>query len=305
MRNNDAMQDLSDIRIFLEVARQRSFVAAARQLSLTPPTVTRAVGSLEESLGVQLLLRTTRQVTLTTAGAVYAARIGPLLRDFETAADELREQHGDTVGLIRVNAPLSLGQQILPDMIAGFRVEHPGTSVSLSLTDQFIDIVAGSFDLAIRISEPPRDKSTIWRKICPVRRLLVASPGYLGAYGEPQSPDDLDPARCLGFDAEALGETWELSSSGKIRRLRAGTNLVGNNGELISRLAENGQGVALLPLFIVEDALKEGRLKQILADWEPPQLWLTLYYPPYDRLPARVAKFSDFFEDYVTRVRPV
>ena len=299
------MPDLIDIRIFLEVARQRSFVAAARQLSLTPPTVTRAVGALEESLGVQLLLRTTRQVTLTSAGAVYAARVAPLVKEFDLAAEELREQQGETSGLIRLNAPLSLGQQILPDVMTGFRVEHPNAAISLTLTDQFIDIVAGGFDLAIRISAPPSDKSTIWRKICPVRRLLVVAPGYIARFGEPETPDDLDPAHCIGFDAEALSETWELSKGGKVRRLRAGQALVGNNGDLVARLAENGQGVALLPYFIVEDALKEERLVQVLPDWEPPQLWLTLYYPPYDRLPGRVARFSSFFEDYVTRVRPV
>ncbi|MDO1585291.1 LysR family transcriptional regulator [Rhizobium oryzicola] len=299
------MPDLIDIRIFLEVARQRSFVAAARQLSLTPPTVTRAVGALEERLGVQLLLRTTRLVTLTSAGAVYAARVAPLVKEFDLAAEELREQQGETSGLIRLNAPLSLGQQILPDVMTGFRVEHPNAAISLTLTDQFIDIVAGGFDLAIRISTPPSDKSTIWRKICPVRRLLVAAPGYIARFGKPETPDDLDPARCIGFDAEALAETWELSSGGKARRLRAGQALVGNNGDLVARLAENGQGVALLPHFIVEDALKEERLVQVLPDWEPPQLWLTLYYPPYDRLPGRVARFSGFFEDYVTRVRPV
>jgi DNA-binding transcriptional LysR family regulator len=299
------MQDLTDIRIFLEVARQRSFVAAARQLSLTPPTVTRAVGALEESLGVQLLLRTTRQVSLTSAGASYAARIGPVIEEFDRAAEELRESQGETGGLIRVNAPLSLGQQILPDMISGFRSEHRAVSVSLQLTDQFIDILSGACDVAIRISEAPRDKSTIWRKICPVTRMLVASPGFLAAHGNIDSPDDLQPPLCLAYDAEALGENWDLSRNGQNRRIRAGQALATNNGEVMARLAENGQGVALLPLFIVEDALKAGRLVQVLSDWQMPQLWLTLYYPPYERLSARIAAFSNFFEDYVTRVRPI
>ena len=299
------MSEFNDIRVFLAVAEQRSFVAAARQLSMTAPTVTRAINALEERLGVQLLLRTTRQVSLTSDGAVYAARIGPLLREFEAAADEVRSRKGEAAGLIRINAPLSLGQQILPDIVSGFRVEYPEITVSLSLTDRFIDIVSDSFDLAIRISEPPRDKSTIWRRICKVQRVLVASPGYLAAFGTPHSPDDLEAHSRLAYDEEAIAEAWELANGGRRRRLRAGGKIAGNNGELIARLAENGEGVALLPKFIVEDALAQGRLTRILADWSPPQLWLTLYYPPYEKLPMRVAKFSDFFETYVTRTRPL
>jgi DNA-binding transcriptional LysR family regulator len=299
------MNELNDMRVFLAVAKERSFVAAARELSMTAPTVTRAVGALEDRLGVQLLLRTTRQVSLTAAGAVYAARIEPLLAAVAAADDEVRAEAGHAAGLIRLNAPLSLGQRILPNVISGFRVENPGVAVSLTLTDRFIDIMSDSHDLAVRISEPPRDKSTIWRKICPVRRLLVASPGYIARNGMPQSPDDLDELACIAYDEEALSETWELSSGGRTRRVRAGRVLAGNNGELTAKLAENGEGIALLPHFIVEEALASSHLVPVLADWKAPELWLTLYYPPYDKLPMRVAKFSDFFEAYVTTTRPL
>ncbi|MBB4952001.1 DNA-binding transcriptional LysR family regulator [Agrobacterium vitis] len=299
------MSDLDDIRAFLTVAELHSFVSAARQLSMTAPSVTRAVSALEERLGVQLLLRTTRQVSLTSAGAVYAARVGPLLAEFQRAGEEVREQQGDTAGLLRINAPMSLGQQILPDVASGFRVAYPDTAISLSLTDRFIDIVSDSVDLAIRISEAPKDKSTIWRKICRVRRVLVASPGYLAAFGTPTEPEHLHDHACLAYDEDSLGETWELSSKGRTRKIKAGKTLAGNNGELIARLAENGEGVALLPLFIVEQALASQRLHQILPDWDAPTIWLTLYYPPYEKLPMRVVKFSDFFETYVTRTRPL
>lgn len=299
------MSDLNTIRIFLAVARQRSFVAAARQLSMTAPTVTRAVSALETELGVQLLLRTTRQVSLTSAGAVYAARISPLLDEFEAAADEVRAQTDRASGHIRLNAPLSLGQRILPDVVSGLRVENPDITVSLSLTDHFIDIVSGEFDLAIRISRAPQDKSTIWRKIRPVRRLLVASPGYLALNGTPREPEDIKEADCIAFDEESRAEEWELSSAGRTRKVQAGKVLATNNGEVSARLAENGEGIALLPHFIVEDLLSSGNLVPVLPDWEPTSLWLTLYYPPYERLPMRVARFSDFFEKYVTQVRPV
>ncbi|WP_180901620.1 LysR family transcriptional regulator [Martelella soudanensis] len=297
------MKALNDIRVFLSVAELGSFAAASRALAMTAPSVTRAVGALEERLGVQLFVRTTRQVSLTSAGAIYAARMRPLLKAFDDASEEVREREAAVSGHIRLNAPLSLGQQILPDVLSGFRSQHPAISLSVTLDDSFVDIVTAPFDLAIRISGPPEDKSTIWRKLCPIRRVLVASPGFLATNGTPETPDDL--SACLAFDAEAATETWELTSAGKRRRVRAGTTFAGNNGELLARLAENGEGVALLPHFIVEDALGEGRLTQVLSGWTPPELWLTLYYPPYDRLPVRVARFSDFFEAYVTRVRPL
>lgn len=194
------MSGIDDIRIFLSVAKERSFVGAARELSLTAPTVTRAVGALEVRLGVQLLLRTTRQVSLTAAGAVYAARMEPLLAAFAEVEEEVRAEQGHAAGLIRLNVPLSLGQRILPGVVSGFRVENPDVSVSLTLDDRFIDILSGNFDLAIRISRPPQDKSTIWRKIRPVRRLLVASPGYLARMGVALSPDDLSEDNCLAYD---------------------------------------------------------------------------------------------------------
>lgn len=299
------MLELDHIRIFLAVAEQRSFVAAARQLSMTAPTVTRAINALEQELGIQLLLRTTRHVSLTSAGAVYAARIAPLLDDFQQATEELRRQHGDVAGQIRINAPMSLGQQILPDVISGFRVSYPASEISATLTDQLVDIVSEDYDLAIRISEAPNDKSTIWRKICPVRRVLIASPGYLASFGRPDTPDALSDHRRIAYGARSAGETWELRHEGKTRKVRSGETISCNNGELIARLSENGEGIALLPHFIVEGALKSGGLQLVLPEWEPPELWLTLYYPPYERLPMRVAKFSDFFEDYVTRTRPI
>ena len=299
------MGDLEAIRVFLAVGEHRSFVAAARHLLMTPPSVTRTVNALEKRLGVQLLLRTTRQVSLTAAGAVYAARVRPLVDGIEEAAEDLRTRQGEASGLIRINAPMAMGERMLPDVITQFRTLYPQVAVSLSLTDSFIDIVAENFDLAIRISEPPKDKLTIWRKICRVRRVFVASPAYLEANGEPDSPDDLGQHSCIAYDAKGGTEIWDLSNGSASRRVRAGGALASNNGNAIARMAENGEGIAMLPRFIVEDRLATGRLRTVLPDWTPPDLWLTLYYPPYDRLPMRLATFSDFFETHVTETRPV
>ncbi len=294
------MGELESLRVFLTVAELGSFAGAARRLAMTPASVTRTVAALERRLGLQLLVRTTRQVSLTSAGAVYAARVAPLVEALARAAEETREEQGITSGSIRISAPLSLGLKVLPTVLSQFSTLHPQTQVEVLLTDSFVDIVEGGYDLAIRISGPPEDKSTIWRKISPVRRTLVASPSYLAARGTPEAPEDLAGHACLSYGADAHEEQWELSRGAARRVHRAAGAFSTNNGDLLARLAVNGEGIALLPLFIVHDDLKTGRLVEVLADWAAPQIWLTLYYPPYDRLPLKVATFSDFFEACIT-----
>lgn len=293
------MGEIEDLRLFLAVAREGSFIGAARSLGMTPPSVTRGIAALEDRLQVQLFVRTTRRVSLTSAGASYAARIGPVVQDLQLATDELRERHGDTAGLIRLTAPLAFGSRLLPDLIAQFRVLYPNVTFSVTLSDRFVDSVDDGFDLAIRISRPPREVLSIWRKICKVERVLAASSTYLADKGTPKHPDDLTAHSCLAHDSDALGETWELARGKQSCRVRAGSIVAGNNATLLAGLARNGQGIVLLPRFILADDLARGSLVQILPDWAAPDLWLTLYYPPYDRLPARLSQFSDFVANHV------
>ncbi|QYX57136.1 LysR family transcriptional regulator [Roseovarius sp. SCSIO 43702] len=293
------MGELESIRVFLAVAEQQSFAGAARQLGMTPASVTRTIAALEARLGVQLLVRTTRQVSLTSAGAVYAARAAPHAEGLARAADDTREAQGITSGRLRISAPLSLGIKVLPAVLSQFGALHPQTTVDVNLSDAFVDIVEEDFDLAIRISGPPDDKSTIWRKICKVPRLLVATPDYLRARGTPQRPGDLAEHDCLGYHAGSRDEIWHLSHGKRRHSHKATGRISANNGDLLAGLVRNGEGIALLPRFIVADDLAAGRMAEVLPGWSPPEIWLTLYYPPYDRLPLRVATFSDFFETHV------
>ena len=299
------MGELEALRVFLAVAEQGSFTGAAHELGMTPATVTRTVAALEGRLGVQLLLRTTRQVSLTAAGAVYAARVAPLAQGLARVAEETREAQGITSGLIRISAPMSLGLKVMPPVLSQFAALYPHTHVALNLSDGFVDIVEGDFDLAIRISGPPTDKSTIWRKICKVPRVLVAAPAYLTARGTPLTPEDLVEFSCLSYGEEAREEAWELSKGASHRSHKAQGGFSANNGDLLAQLVRNGEGIARLPRFIVEADLAAGKLIEVLPDWSSSDIWLTLYYPPYEKLPLRVATFSDFFELYVNETRPL
>lgn len=299
------MGELESIHVFLAVAKLQSFAGAARQLGMTPASVTRTIAALEARLGVQLLVRTTRQVSLTSAGAIYAARVAPLSHELAEAANETREAQGITSGRLRISAPLSLGVKVLPAVLSQFGALHPQTYVDVSLSDRFVDIVEEGFDLAIRISGPPSDKSSIWRKICKIPRLLVATPDYLRANGTPQQPEDLAEHDCLGHRDDLGEEVWQLSNGKRRHNHKAAGHLSANNGDLLARLVLNDEGIALMPRFIVEADVAAGRMTEVLPDWAATEIWLTLYYPPYEQLPLRVATFSDFFENHVNLTCPL
>ncbi|MEM8591232.1 MAG: LysR family transcriptional regulator [Pseudomonadota bacterium] len=297
------MDDLKPIRTFLEVADQLSFSGAARTLGLTPATVTRTIGQLEENIGAQLLLRTTRQVSLTAEGAAIAARYRPIVADFDRAGAEIAAARRPDAGKLRVNAPLSLGLRLLPEVVEGFRLAYPRIELDIHLTDAFVDIIEEDCDLAIRISRPPSDVSTIWRKLCEVPRHAVASPSLFTRIPRPENPDEIDHDHTLSYSEAGRAESWEFSRGGSKRLVRAGTKVVSNNGDLLYGLAKAGVGITVLPDFIAEPGIAEGEVERVLPDWSLPSLWLTLYYPPYEALPPLVATFSAFFEDYIRDTR--
>jgi len=288
------MNELKALKTFLLAAEKRNFAQVSRELDMTPASVTRTIAALEEELGVQLFVRTTRQVSLTSDGAVFAARIEPAVNALEEARLELMNVHKADQGRLRINAPMSLGQQVLPQILSAFRELYPRIEVELSLTDQMLDIVEQDFDLAIRISRAPSDKFTIWRKISTIKRILVAAPGT--SFVSAKHPTELPTDGCLGYSSESRRENWVLSDGNATITVSAGRMISANNGEVLANMAADGAGVAMLPVFIVAEHLRTGRLVQILPEWSPPQLWLTLYYPPFQKLPPRIATFSDFFE---------
>ncbi len=293
------MEDLKAIRVFLEVVDHLSFNAAARSLKMTPASVTRIVARLERQLGQQLLLRTTRQVSLTSAGAVVTARYRPIVESFDQTTADIMAANRPHDGRLKINAPLSMGVRLMPGLVESFRLAFPRVSLDVQLTDTLVDIIAEDCDLALRISGPPTDKSTIWRKLCIVPRIAVTSPTFLARHGAFNSPDDLAPADCLSYTSSGKAETWTFQKGSANRPFKAGTAITSNNGDYLAGVAEAGGGICVLPDFIVRSAIDRGALVQVLPDWTLTPLWLTLFYPPYAQLPPLVATFSDFCESYL------
>lgn len=296
------IQDLKPIRVFLKVAELSSFAGAARSLGMTPASVTRIVAALEAELGQQLLLRTTRQVSLTSAGALVAARFRPVVQHFDDVTAGLTRASLPDAGHLTINAPVSMGLRLMPDLIVAFRAAYPAITVDVKMTDALVDIMADTCDLAVRVSSAPKDLSTIWRKICEVPLSVVAAPSLLDRVGHPQDPRDLDAALCPSYTATDAPEVWEFRKGSAKRTQRAGSAVMSNNGDFLYELALSGGGFVILPDFIVNRGIAEGRVVRVLPDWDVPSLWLTLYYPPYEQLPPLVATFSQFFESYMARI---
>lgn len=297
------MQDIKPIRVFLEVVAQRSFAGAARKLQMTPASVTRIVAKLEEDLGHQLLLRTTRQVSLTSIGALVAAKYQPLMEDLDRLTEEITRRTQPDRGRLSISAPMSFGLRLLPGLIESFRLAYPNINLQIHLNDSLVDFARESCDLAIRISSPPRDKSTIWRKLCEVPIIPVASPHLFDRVRRPETPEQLDRGLCMSYTANENPEVWRFRKGSIKRDIQAGTGVVTNNGDLLYGLVAAGSGLALLPEFIVRPGIASGEVIPILEDWTTPSLWLMLYYPPYDVLPPLVATFTDFFEAFLREVK--
>lgn len=289
------------MQVFLAVANSGSFAAAAARLNMTRSKVTRHVQELEQELDVQLLLRTTRQVSLTVAGQLYADRIAPLLDEISRAGELAKGQQAGLSGTLRIAAPVSFGQTFLPDLLDDFSRTHPDILLRIEMSDRFVDVMEDGFDMALRISGPPAGSSFIWRKIAAVPRVHVASPNYLSARGVPKVPADLHDHDILTYRHFSGGMPQKLThiETAETQPVRMNPILDCDSGDVLAALAQRGKGIALLPRFLVADALESGALSTVLEPWRASEIWLTAFYPPYETLPQSVAAFTSFVEDCV------
>lgn len=284
------------IRTFLEVVRQGGFAPASRALGLSPTIVTRHVSELEAQLGVQLFTRTTRKVDLTDAGRLYCDRVAPVVADLDDANEAARSRQVGLSGPLKVSAPMSFGHRHLPAIIAQFRTLHPAVQVNLQLTDRFVDVAREGFDMALRVSAPPQDQKTIWQKICPIERVLVAAPNYLARHRSLEQPEDLSRHQCLHYAFGPERPVWQFTIDDRQTTVPINPCLISNSGDLIAKACVLSEGIALLPRFIVKEHLDSGSLRTVLPDAKPPEIWLAAAFPPYERLPAKVAAFTSFVQ---------
>ncbi len=287
------MDRFQSIRAFTRVVEEGGFAAAAREMGLSRSVVNRAVIALEDDLGTQLLVRSTRQVTPTETGLAFYDRALGILADLDSAIASVSELQEHPTGNLRVNAPMSFGTMHLSSLVADFMSEYPEVRVELMLSDRFIDPIEEGFDVTLRVAEDAPSTSLIVRNIAPAKRVLCASPDYIASAGEPKSPRELRQHRCLHYGYLDSGSQWRLTGPDGDRTWSINCAMWSNNGETLRDAAIGGQGIALLPTFIVGQALQDGQLRSLLTEYSPPEIVLSAVYPRHRHLSAKVNLFVE------------
>lgn len=287
-----ALPDYEGWAMFAAVADAGSFAGAATTLRVSPASVSKAVARLEASLGLTLFHRTTRRVTLSTAGQDLLPEAQAMVAAVAAAVEGAREERGALAGPIRLTAPMSFGIRALGAPLAAFAAAHPDVTLDLMLSDDQCDIIANGHDLALRIAELP-DSSLLSRTVAPVPLALAASPAYLAAHGTPRHPLDLGLHRVIGYGHRRQVSALRFTRPGESAVVNPGGPLFANNGDVMVPMLVAGQGLAALPEFIIATELAEGRLVRVLTDWSLPQLRLQIVMPPGRRRPARVNALVD------------
>lgn len=290
---------IEDLRIFLVVIKAGNFTAAAEQLLLSKQYVSRRMASLEASLGVRLLIRNTRKLSVTESGLVFSQHAQKILDDIQEAELAVSERRQELQGSFRISIPMSFGVSYLSPLIAEFLRQHPAVQFQIELGDRYVDMIGEGFDIAIRIGSLA-DSTLIARRLSALKRVICASPDYLLRAGTPKIPEDLLLHDCLRYGREGQNG-WELLREGKRKLLDVHGPMVSNNGEVLRDAAVAGLGLVLLPEFIVESAIKGGSLVEVLSDFYPEPLTLSAVYPQHRQRSEVNKAFLDFLEE---RLKP-
>lgn len=283
-----------EMQVFQRVVEMGSFSEAARLLMMTPSTVSKLIGRIESRLGVRLLERSTRRLSLTAEGQLYYERSLGLISGLEELERDLSRGAASAGGIVRVNASVAFGVLGLEPLLPAFWEAHPNIVVDISLSDEIVDLYLDRTDVAFRIGTL-QDSSMMARRIGVARRKIVAAPAYLERHGTPRSAGDLAAHNCLGFNFLRAAPVWPLRESGRLVDRTVSGSLLANNGETLRRLAIAGVGLARLGCYHVRQDIAEGRLVEVLSDAvEGDREQIHALYLGGPHLPHRVRAFLDF-----------
>jgi DNA-binding transcriptional LysR family regulator len=271
------MDTLELIRTFREVAQRGSFSQAARSLDVSKANVSKYVAELETKLGVRLLNRSTRTVSLTDAGTLLLARSTPLVEMIALTQAELQQRARQPSGRLRVTAPHGLGHTRLPTLLAEFMVKYPEVHISLNLTNRVLDMIDEGIDIALRVGRIP-DGNVIVRKLRPVPFVICAAPTYWEARGMPLVPDDLADHDALTFSLRGTSSEWRFEVDGQLLSVPVRSRMEASDAAPLIGVALQGLGVVCLPQLMVQPYVDSGALQAVLHDYSPRDVWLYAAY---------------------------
>lgn len=297
------MRNTDDFLIFYQLIKQGSFSKAAEQIGLTKSVISKRITRLEQELGVQLLYRTTRKLTLTEAGEIFYRHAREIHHSVVNAEDELQGLGESLSGNIKITVPTISGELILPQAIAEFSEKYPDINVQMDLDNRFVDILAEGYDLAIRTGVLP-DSSFIARRLVDVNWIICGAPGYFSKNPPPDSCQDLSKHNCLGYSYQETGAfewLFKGEKDGETYTVNVNGNFCTNNASALKRAALLGQGLVYVPKVLVFDELKSGQLVEVLPDQVGKKLGIFAVYPYTKHLPTKTRLFIEHVYDCYNR----
>ncbi|NEJ71721.1 LysR family transcriptional regulator [Rhizobium phaseoli] len=290
------MDRLTSLAVFGRVVECGGFSAAARRLNMSVTMVGNHVQSLEERLGVRLLNRTTRKVSLTETGKYYYERSSQILAELDEADRTAGALNTTPRGTLKVYTSSAIVRFLLP-VVSEYMELYPSIALDFSVGERMVDMIEDGYDLVMR-TVPPPDSSLVARKLTPWRHMLVCSPAYFESHPMPKSPAEVADHNCLQYAYYPYGEEWRFEDGeGKQESVKIGGNVVSNSAEMLRFLTLNGQGIFLAPSFVVFDDIAEGRLVKIMPDYRPVEFNINAVYPNRSHLPTKVRLFIDLLAE--------
>ena len=287
------MDRFHELKVFVAVAEMGGFAKAAARLGSSPPAVTRVVAALEQRLGTEFFARTTRRVHLTEAGKLLLERARGLLSDLESAESEVTGESRVPLGHLLVTASVGLGRSTLPPVVTGFLNAHSRVTAKVLLLDRVVNLIEEGIDVAVRIGDLP-DSTLIARQVGEVRRMLVASPGYLSKRGVPKKAADLKLHSVIAFTAMMPNSEWTYIGERGVSRVTLQPRFEINDATAAIAAAEAGNGITIALSYMVARSIREGRLVPVLSNLCPPAVPVQLVYPESRLVAPKVRAFIDY-----------
>ncbi|MDD0972492.1 LysR family transcriptional regulator [Pseudomonas fontis] len=294
------MDRFYEMQIFVTVAQEDGFAAAARRLGISPPTVTRAIASIEQRLGTQLLTRTTRSLHLSEAGQRYLEDCRRILSELEEAEVAAAGSHGVPSGSLTLTAPMLFGELYVAPVLVEYMNQYPAVRLNALLVDRLVNMAEEGVDVAVRIGHLPEG---VYKavKVGQVRQVVCAAPGYLQRHGRPRHPAELETANVVLSSASTLLSDWQFVHQGSAIHVRPTPQLVVTDNKAAINVARLGWGVTRVLSYQVASLLASGELEVLLADFEPPALPIHVVYPQNHQVSAKVRTFVDFLASHLAQ----
>lgn len=287
------MNRMLEMEVFIAVVDQDSFIAAADALRMSKTAVSRYVSALEERLGVRLLQRTTRRLSLTGEGRLFYQRAKDILASLDEAETEVASRLLEPAGLIRVNVPVTFGIQHLAPLWADFLKAHPKVELDINLNDRLVDLVDEGYDLVVRIARL-ESSSLVGRRLATTRMRLCASPGYLRAHAPPRTPQELAGHTIIAYNNLASGDEWTFHGPVGEVSVKTRATVYCNNGDTCRAIALRDGGILLQPSFMIQDDLRRGDLIELMPEYRAIELDVNAVFPSRKQLPVKVRRLIDF-----------